>query len=126
MHYADCACSGPHSEDEDGAPQEEEAEAPASRVPDVQAVQGRAGGEAAARLRSSEAPEGKTLTVKGVAVSENLIVTSKAKARGKSHDLRMSAEVIEKLSKDVEQKIDEAAGKAKAAGRKTIMAEDLA
>ena len=75
MHYADCDCPGPHSEEN---------------------------------------------------MSDNLVVTSKAKARGKKHELRMSAEVIEVLSKNVAQQIDDAAAKAKAAGRKTIMAEDLA
>ena len=59
-------------------------------------------------------------------MSEILVVTSKVKALAKEKDLRTSEGAIEGLSKMVAQKMDEAAEKAKAAGRKTIMAEDLA
>jgi hypothetical protein len=125
MHYADCACPGPHSEEEDGAPQEEAAEAPAGGVLDVQAAEGRTGGEVASRLRSSEAPEGKTLTVKGVVVSDILVVTSKVKALVKAKDLRTSEEFIEKLSAEVQSMVEEAITRAVAAERKTLKADDL-
>lgn len=54
-----------------------------------------------------------------------LVVTSKVKAVGKTQDLRTSAEFITHLSNMVERKVNEAAKVAVAAGRKTIMAEDL-
>ena len=58
-------------------------------------------------------------------MSDTLVVTSKVKALAKGMELRTSDGAIVELSKLVAQKIEEAAGKAKAAGRKTIMAEDL-
>ena len=41
MHYADCDCPGPHSEDDDGASQKKTPKASAGRVPTVQAPKGR-------------------------------------------------------------------------------------
>jgi len=41
MHYSDCDCPGPHSEEDDGASQKKTSEAPAGRVPAVQASKGR-------------------------------------------------------------------------------------
>jgi histone H3/H4 len=58
-------------------------------------------------------------------MSDILVVTSKVKALGKVLELRTSAEAIEKLSQIVELKYNEAAEKAKAANRKTVMAEDF-
>jgi hypothetical protein len=76
MHYADCDCPGPFSEEAN--------------------------------------------------VSETLVVVSKVKALGKAKELRTSEGAIVELSKLVEEKLNAAAEKAKAANRKTIMAEDFA
>ena len=58
-------------------------------------------------------------------MSETLVVVSKVKELVKVEDLRTSQEFIERLSACVEHFVKTAATSAKAAGRKTVMAEDL-
>lgn len=58
-------------------------------------------------------------------VAETLVVVSKVKALGKALELRTSEGAIDKLSQLVELEYNKAAEKAKAAERKTIMAEDF-
>jgi histone H3/H4 len=58
-------------------------------------------------------------------MSEILVVTSKVKALGKAQGLRTGAEAIEELSRVVERIYAAAAEKAKAAGRKTVLVEDI-
>lgn len=58
-------------------------------------------------------------------MSDVLVVVSKVKALGKAKDLRTSEGAIEELSRVIEQKYNEAAERARAANRKTIMLEDV-
>lgn len=58
-------------------------------------------------------------------MADTLVVVSKVKAKLKEKDLRTSQDAIEKLSADIEAKLEDAATRAKAAGRKTVMAEDI-
>lgn len=58
-------------------------------------------------------------------MSDALVVVSKVKAKLKEKDLRTSQDAIEKLSAEIETKLEDAATRAKAAGRKTVMAEDI-
>lgn len=59
-------------------------------------------------------------------MADILVVTSKVKAKVKEAELRTSQEFVEELSKRVEIYIEEAVTRARAANRKTVMAEDLA
>ena len=54
-----------------------------------------------------------------------LIVASKVKAMAKAGGLHTSQEFIDALSKEVEDKVIEAAKAAKSDGRKTLKARDL-
>jgi histone H3/H4 len=59
-------------------------------------------------------------------MADVLVVASKVKAYVKEKtELRTSAEVIDRLSAEVASMLDEAAVKAKAANRKTLMVEDF-
>ncbi|OGH59253.1 MAG: hypothetical protein A3G34_02940 [Candidatus Lindowbacteria bacterium RIFCSPLOWO2_12_FULL_62_27] len=59
-------------------------------------------------------------------MAEVLVVTSKIKKLIKEQGMRTSADVIEALSQMVEAKAKEAVERAKAAGKKTVQASDLA
>ena len=58
-------------------------------------------------------------------MADVLVVASKVKAVIAASELRTSADFIEALSKEVETRCADATVKAKAAGHKTVMAEDL-
>jgi histone H3/H4 len=58
-------------------------------------------------------------------MADTLIVVSKIKELIKTEDLRTSKEFLDKLSYGVEVFVKNAAASAKAAGRKTVMPEDL-
>ncbi len=59
-------------------------------------------------------------------MAETLVVTSKVKKLIKEQGMRTSSDAIEALSSLVEAKAKEGVEKAKAAGKKTVQASDLA
>lgn len=59
-------------------------------------------------------------------MAEVLVVTSKVKKLIKEQGMRTSADAVEALSSIVEAKAKEAIEKAKAAGKKTVQASDVA
>lgn len=59
-------------------------------------------------------------------MSDIMVVVSKVKAKVKAAELRTSADFIEELSKRVEIYVEDAIGRARVAGRKTVQAEDIA
>ena len=59
-------------------------------------------------------------------MAENLVVTSKVKKVVKELGMRTAGDAIEALSAMVEAKVKEGVEKAKAAGKKTVQASDLA
>ena len=59
-------------------------------------------------------------------MSDMLVVTSKIKKIAKEQGMRTSADAVEALSAIVAEKVKGAIEKAKAAGKKTVQAADLA
>lgn len=59
-------------------------------------------------------------------MSEVMVVTSKVKKLAKEQGMRTSADAVQTLSEFVAAKMKEGIEKAKAAGKKTVQASDLA